>query len=468
MNPFVVFKQNLLIAAVFVLLLIAPAVVAVALLPILCDVLGYPFDQQYVILQVLVAVLALLLIKPPSDFMVRLNRNYLDVFGRIGFRWAVVLGILLFIGFATKVSADFSRIVITSWVLLTPVIAAAASVILSVSLRRVLMSPGNIRSAVFAGCNQMSLSLARKIKESNDVAIDVRGFFDDRSSERLGYENEDRIIGHLSELADYVKKNNIAVIFVALPMRHIRRVMDLFEDLQDTTVSIYYVPDIFVFDLIQARTGEILGTPVVALRDTPFHGFQGIIKRGSDIIFAGLIVMVLAPLFAIVAMLIKFTSPGSVIFKQRRYGLDGEEIVVYKFRTMTVSEDGDDFVQAKKNDERITPIGHFLRRYSLDELPQLFNVLQGRMSLVGPRPHPIALNEQYRKMIKGYMVRHKVRPGITGLAQINGCRGETARVEDMRARIGYDLDYLRNWSPLLDIKILLVTIFRVFDDDKAY
>jgi len=468
MNPFVVFKQNLLIAAVFVLLLIAPAVVAVALLPILCDVLGYSFDRQYVILQVLVAVLALLLIKPPSDFMVRLNRNYLDVFGRIGFRWAVVLGILLFIGFATKVSADFSRVVITSWVLLTPIIAAAASVILSASLRRVLMSPGNIRSAVFAGCNQMSLSLARKIEESNDVAIDVRGFFDDRSSERLGYENEDRIIGHLSELADYVKKNNIAVIFVALPMRHIRRVMDLFEDLQDTTVSIYYVPDIFVFDLIQARTGEILGTPVVALRDTPFYGFQGIIKRGSDIIFAGLIVIVLSPLFAIVAMLIKFTSPGSVIFKQRRYGLDGEEIVVYKFRTMTVSEDGDDFVQAKKNDERITPIGHFLRRYSLDELPQLFNVLQGRMSLVGPRPHPIALNEQYRKMIKGYMVRHKVRPGITGLAQINGCRGETARVEDMRARIGYDLDYLRNWSPLLDLKIIFLTIFRVFDDDKAY
>ena len=178
--------------------------------------------------------------------------------------------------------------------------------------------------------------------------------------------------------------------------------------------------------------------------------------------------MVLSPLFAVVAMLIKFTSPGSVIFKQRRYGLDGEDIVVYKFRSMTVSEDGDDFVQAKKDDARITSIGHFLRRYSLDELPQLFNVLQGRMSLVGPRPHPIALNEQYRKMIKGYMVRHKVRPGITGLAQINGCRGETARVEDMRARIGYDLDYLRNWSPLLDIKILLVTIFRVFDDDKAY
>ena len=468
MNPFVVFKQNFLIAIVFVLLLIAPAAVAVALLPLLCEVLGYDFDQKYVVLQVLVAVLALLLIKPPPDFMVRLNRNYLEVLGRIGVRWAVVLGILLFIGFATKVSAEFSRIVISSWVFLTPVVAAAASVILSVSLRRVLMSPGNIRSAVFAGCNQMSRSFAQKIRESNDVAIDVRGFFDDRNIERLGYDDEDRLLGRLSELADYVEKKNISVIFVALPMRHIPRVMDLLEDLQDTTVSIYYVPDIFVFDVIQARTGEILGTPVVAMRDTPFHGFQGIIKRSTDIFFAGLIVLVLLPLFAIVAMLIKFTSPGSVIFKQRRYGLDGAEIVVYKFRTMTVSEDGDDFVQAKKDDERITPIGHFLRRYSLDELPQLLNVLQGRMSLVGPRPHPIALNEQYRKIIRGYMVRHKVRPGVTGLAQINGCRGETARIEDMRTRIRYDLDYLRNWSPLLDLKILFLTIFRVFNDDKAY
>jgi putative colanic acid biosynthesis UDP-glucose lipid carrier transferase len=228
------------------------------------------------------------------------------------------------------------------------------------------------------------------------------------------------------------------------------------------------VPDIFVFDLIQARTGEILGTPVVAMCDTPFHGIQGIVKRITDIVLAGIIVAILSPVFLVVALGIKLTSPGSVIFKQRRYGLDGEEIIVYKFRTMTVSEDGDDFVQATKDDDRITPIGRFLRRYSLDELPQLLNILQGRMSLVGPRPHPIALNEQYRKMIRGYMVRHKVLPGLTGLAQINGCRGETPRVEDMRARIEYDLEYLRNWSPFLDVKILFLTVFRMFGDEKAY
>jgi putative colanic acid biosynthesis UDP-glucose lipid carrier transferase len=174
------------------------------------------------------------------------------------------------------------------------------------------------------------------------------------------------------------------------------------------------------------------------------------------------------PLFVIVAAAVKVSSPGPVIFKQRRYGLDGREIQVYKFRTMKVTEDGAKITQASKTDSRITRVGGILRRSSLDELPQLINVLQGRMSLVGPRPHAVAHNEEYRKLIKGYMVRHKVLPGITGLAQVNGCRGETAQLQDMQARVNYDLDYLRYWTPMLDIKILFLTVFKVFRDDKAY
>jgi putative colanic acid biosynthesis UDP-glucose lipid carrier transferase len=173
-------------------------------------------------------------------------------------------------------------------------------------------------------------------------------------------------------------------------------------------------------------------------------------------------------MFVIIAILVKISSPGPIIFKQRRYGLDGREIAVYKFRTMRVTEDGAKIRQASKSDSRITKIGSFLRRSSLDELPQVINVLQGRMSLVGPRPHAVAHNEEYRKLIKGYMVRHKVLPGITGLAQVNGCRGETAQLEDMQARVNYDLDYLRYWTPMLDIKILLLTAVKVFRDDKAY
>jgi len=202
--------------------------------------------------------------------------------------------------------------------------------------------------------------------------------------------------------------------------------------------------------------------------ETPFYGYRGVSKRLTDIGLSIVILLLFLPLLLLIAVLVKFSSPGPIIFKQRRYGLDGREIAVYKFRTMSVTEDGEEIRQATKSDSRITRMGRLLRRTSLDELPQLINVLQGRMSLVGPRPHAVAHNEEYRKLIKGYMVRHKVLPGITGLAQVNGCRGETSQLEEMEARVNYDLDYLRHWTPMLDIKIILLTAIRVFRDDKAY
>jgi putative colanic acid biosynthesis UDP-glucose lipid carrier transferase len=185
-------------------------------------------------------------------------------------------------------------------------------------------------------------------------------------------------------------------------------------------------------------------------------------------VLASLMLLIASPMLLMIALAIKLTSPGSIIFKQRRYGLDGQEIVVYKFRTMTSSDDGSQVHQATRDDPRVTPVGRFLRKYSLDELPQLFNVLQGRMSLVGPRPHAVAHNETYRRLITGYMGRHKVAPGITGLAQVNGCRGETAKIEDMQRRVEYDLQYLRHWSLMLDLKILARTLTVLFRDDKAY
>jgi putative colanic acid biosynthesis UDP-glucose lipid carrier transferase len=277
-----------------------------------------------------------------------------------------------------------------------------------------------------------------------------------------------KLVGALSELGEYVKQHRTDVIFIALPIRHVKRVMNLLDDLRDTTASIYYVPDIFVFDLIQARSGEIHGIPVVAMCETPFYGYRGVVKRLTDTALSLVILLLLLPVLVLIAILVKASSPGPIIFKQRRYGLDGREIAVYKFRTMRVTEDGAHIRQASKTDERITRIGSMLRRASLDELPQLINVLQGRMSLVGPRPHAVAHNEEYRKLIKGYMVRHKVLPGITGLAQVNGCRGETAQLEQMEARVNYDLDYLRHWTPMLDIKIILLTVVKIFRDDKAY
>ena len=468
MNHFIVFRQSLPVAAVYFLQSATPAIISVLLLPVLCALYDRNFGDQYLVLSALAGAFTLLLVKSPDDLTLRLNRPLLDEVGYLSVRWAVVLGVLLFIGFATRISADFSRLVITSWIVATPIMSAFVVVTSSALLRRFLISPRNQRTVVFAGMNEASRRFAQQIADTPEALLSVSGFFDDRSEERLGLDSDSSLLGRLSQLASYVKQQGTSVIFIALPIRHVQRVMDLLDDLRDTTISIYYLPDVFVMDLIQARTGEILGTPVVSMCDTPFHGFRGIIKRITDTTLATIILIPLLPIMFIIAVAVKLTSPGSVLFKQRRYGLDGDEIIVYKFRTMTVSEDGDDFVQATKDDARITPVGHILRRYSLDEFPQLINVLQGRMSLVGPRPHPIALNEQYRKLIKGYMVRHKVLPGLTGLAQVNGCRGETADLEEMQARIKFDLDYLRRWSPLLDIKILFRTVLTLFGDEKAY
>jgi putative colanic acid biosynthesis UDP-glucose lipid carrier transferase len=243
------------------------------------------------------------------------------------------------------------------------------------------------------------------------------------------------------------------------------RILNLLDELRDTTSSVYFVPDIFMFDLIQARFDQINGVPVVAVCDTPFFGIRGLLKRLSDILIAGLVLLLISPLMALIAVGVKLGSPGPILFKQRRYGLDGEQISVYKFRSMTVCEDGEKVVQASQNDQRVTSFGRFLRKTSLDELPQFINVLQGSMSVVGPRPHAVAHNELYRKVIKGYMIRHKVKPGITGWAQVNGLRGETDTVEKMNARVQYDLEYLRNWSLMLDMWIFFKT-FRVVAGDK--
>jgi putative colanic acid biosynthesis UDP-glucose lipid carrier transferase len=300
------------------------------------------------------------------------------------------------------------------------------------------------------------------------LATRFAGYFDDRAAGRLQSLPAAHNLGALSRLADYARTHRVDVIYIALPMASQPRILKLLEDLRDTTASIYFVPDIFVSDLIQARVDSIGGLPVVAVCETPFYGFNGFAKRVSDIVLASLILALIAPLMAVIAAGVKLSSPGPALFKQRRYGVDGRKIVIYKFRTMTVAEDGDVVRQATRNDSRVTRFGAFLRRTSLDELPQFINVLQGRMSVVGPRPHAVAHNEMYRKLIRGYMIRHKVRPGITGLAQVNGYRGETETVEKMKLRIEHDLAYLRNWSLLLDLQIILKTVAVVLGNKNAY
>jgi putative colanic acid biosynthesis UDP-glucose lipid carrier transferase len=228
------------------------------------------------------------------------------------------------------------------------------------------------------------------------------------------------------------------------------------------------VPNLFVFELVQARFDVIGGMPVVAVCESPFFGASSIAKRLFDIIAAAFLVLLSAPLLLCIAAAVRLSSPGPILFKQRRYGLDGREILVCKFRSMSVTEDGrTHYEQVTRGDCRVTPFGAWLRRMSLDELPQLFNVLAGSLSMVGPRPHAIAVNEQYRKLIPGYMLRHKIKPGITGWAQINGYRGGDD-LESMRKRVEFDIDYLRNWSLALDLSIIFRTAIIVWKDRSAY
>jgi len=461
----VLVKQSFLIALLTGAQAVMPAVVAVLFLYAIILGFGAQFDLSSL---TVVLVLCLTMVRPPREVSIQLTSERTTAVADVLFHWCLLLLVLLAIGYLTKSLDGYPRRVYLAWALVTPVGLIATTLVMQEVMRRFLMSAFGNRNAIFAGYNNSSLELAKRLQRNPGMRIEVAGFFDDRSVDRLAMEADTRLVGSLADVARYVNDNGVDIIFVALPIRHIQRVMNLLDDLRDTTASIYYVPDIFVFDLIQARSGEIHGIPVVAMCETPFYGYRGVTKRLTDIVFSAGILLMTLPVLVLVAVAVKLSSPGPIIFKQRRYGLDGREIQVYKFRTMRVTEDGTKIRQASKSDSRITRIGSILRRSSLDELPQLINVLQGRMSLVGPRPHAVAHNEEYRKLIKGYMVRHKVLPGITGLAQVNGCRGETAQLEDMQARVNYDLDYLRYWTPMLDIKILFLTIFKVFRDEKAY
>jgi putative colanic acid biosynthesis UDP-glucose lipid carrier transferase len=358
--------------------------------------------------------------------------------------------------------------VVVTWVLVTPVLLVMLSLVLQSVTRALLQDAAQARRAIVIGCTTASMELTRRLSLHNELGISVAGFFDDRGSDRLGCSKHAKLLGRFSDVAAFVNTRSIDMIFFAIAPGQVARVRELMNELGDTTASIYFVPDITGFDAIQQRTSEILGFPVVAMRETPFHGYRGLVKRLMDVTIAGAGLLVLSPFLFGIGWAVKRGSAGPALFRQRRYGLDGQEILVYKFRTMTVCEDGARVTQARRSDQRVTQIGKHLRRWSLDELPQLINVLQGSMSLVGPRPHAVAHNEEYRKLIKRYMVRHKVLPGITGLAQVRGCRGETTSVEDMEARVVYDLEYMRNWSPLLDLQILVATAFAVIKTDRAY
>jgi putative colanic acid biosynthesis UDP-glucose lipid carrier transferase len=468
MNEPIVFKHSVLIGQLVLIQLLIPPLVAIGMLYGVTLLYEVRFDSEFRMLAVFIAILAPMVVQRPELGTLTILPRSWSITANLVLRWLLLLGILFAIGYVTKTSTEYSRRVILTWAMVTPLPLIVISLAVHESIRGFMHSPSNARKAVIAGHNDVSRTLAERIRSNREFGIVVKGFFDDRGAERLGLPEGKQLLGGLTDVAAYVNANDVDVIFISLPMRQVQRVVELLEELRDTTASIYYVPDIFVIDLIQSRTAEIQGVPIVAMCETPFQGSRGLTKRTMDIAISSTALIVLLPFLLLIALLVKLSSPGPVIFQQRRHGLDGRIIDVLKFRTMNVTEDGAQIQQATRDDGRVTPIGRFLRRYSIDELPQLLNVLRGTMSMVGPRPHAVAHNEEYRRLIKGYMVRHKVQPGMTGLAQVNGCRGETSRLEDMQRRIEYDLDYLRHWTPALDLKIMWKTGTMLLGDRKAY
>lgn len=467
-TPPLLFKRQSALAAIFFSLrATAPAAVSILTLYVLAELAGTASTDHFSAVTIIVTLLSITLLQSPRTPAAELITPRRVVCVDLLVRWAVLLLALLSIGYIAGYPPAYSPPVILLWTVATPALLIPSMLVLDEIARRVVCRPSNGRKVVFAGYNDASQQLAERFARHPELCMTVQGFFDDRSAQRLDAPANQSLLGPLSQLPEFLKKNDIDVIFIALPLRHIRRVQDLLGALGDTTVSLYYLPDVLISDQFQARTGEILGVPVIAMRESPFYGCRGAAKRLMDIVIASLALVLTAPLLLVVAAIIRFSSNGPVLFRQRRYGLDGREIVIYKFRTMTVTEDSGWLAQACRNDARVTAFGRFLRRWSIDELPQLVNVLQGRMSLVGPRPHAVGHNEEYRRLIKGYMVRHKVPPGITGLAQIKGFRGATPRLQDMQGRVHYDLEYLRHWSLWLDLKILILTVPRLFQTDKA-
>lgn len=384
--------------------------------------------------------------------------------------WLVTVLVLAALAFFTRHGLYFARSSILGWIMLSGTLLGLSRMLFRI-LAEVLVASGfNRRRCAIAGLNPLGLQLYRNAKHDPECGLQMVGFFDDRSPERLLAEPECQAAfrGRLELLVAQAKAGEIETVFVTLPMRAEARIRWLLDQLADTTASAYIVPDFFVFELLHSRWSTIGGLPAVSVFETPLYGVDGWLKRAFDVTVASVGLLFISPVMLICAILVRSSSPGPIFFRQRRYGLDGREIWVWKFRSMTTCDNGRDVRQATLSDARITRVGAILRRTSLDELPQLFNVLEGSMSLVGPRPHATAHNEHYRHLIRGYMLRHKVKPGITGLAQVEGYRGETETLDKMQKRIEFDHRYIQQWSIWLDLRILLRTLKVVVRQQNAY
>ena len=382
--------------------------------------------------------------------------------------WAGSAFVVLMYLFFSKMSTDFSRMVVMIWFTTTFVSLVTWRYIFQQFLASMRTKGYNTRSIAIFGLSEKGIRLAQEVAQNPDTGYRLNGIYDDRSEERLDKGYHSLIEGNIKQGIEAAKNEEYDIIYITLPIAAQGRIQEMLFDLGDTTANVHVVPDLFMYCLMHGEMSHIGGVQTISVYDNPMQGGAAIVKRFEDIVLSTIILSIIALPMLAIAIGVKLSSKGPVIFKQHRYGLNGKRIEVWKYRSMTVTENANVVTQAKKGDARITPFGAFLRRTSLDELPQFINVLKGDMSVIGPRPHAVTHNEEYRKIVDYYMLRHKVKPGITGWAQVNGWRGETDTLDKMTKRIEFDLEYIRNWSIWLDFKIVLFTIWRSFRDKNAY
>lgn len=369
-------------------------------------------------------------------------------------------------GLSNRLHYLADRRVLSCWLFLNIILFGGWRIITRQILKFIRRHGANTRTAAIVGVGTLGRNLASRFEQNTWMGIETIGFYDDAS--HTNSIDQIPVLGSIDQLLDDARSNKFDRVYITLPMSEQCSIKKIIDGLSDSTSNVFLIPDVFVFDLMNSRQTSIDGLPAISIYDTPFSFADSVVKRGFDIFGSlGILALIALPML-IIAIAVKMTSKGPIVFKQIRYGLDGKPIEVWKFRSMTSMDNGAVVKQATKGDARITPLGGFLRRTSLDELPQFINVLQGQMSIVGPRPHAVAHNEEYRKLIKGYMMRHKVKPGITGWAQINGWRGETDSLDKMEKRVEYDLAYIRNWNIWLDVKIVFLTVFKGFVNKNAY
>lgn len=425
--------------------------------------------QNYLSITIVSAILSLVIFPLFGLYHSWRGKSLFNQIRSVMLAWAAVLSSIIILLFLLKYSEAFSRIWLAYWFIFGVVLILLIRLFAYWSLRLMRSKGFNYKSVVIIGAGDLGKEVLQRVSQSAWTGFKVVAIFDD-NQELLGRNISGVPVNtEVDNIVNYVSDNTIDEVWLALPLNAEDRMKTLVDQLSSTSVNIRLIPDIFGLSILNHGFTEIAGMPVVDLCTSPMRGFNRTLKSIEDKVLAFVILIMISPVLLVIAISVKLTSKGTVLFKQKRHGWDGRIITVYKFRSMKVHEEFNGSVtQAIKMDPRITRLGAFLRRTSLDELPQFYNVLQGRMSIVGPRPHAVAHNEHYKEVVDQYMLRHKVKPGITGWAQINGWRGETDTLEKMQKRIDFDLYYIENWSLWFDLKIIFLTIFKGFVDKNAY